>query len=96
MPLYEFQCEKCGHRFERMQGFNDPAPEKCPDCGQGPIKQLISAPGVQFKGSGWYVNDYGKGGGNSGASGKKKESSSETKSSDSSSTSSSSGSGESK
>lgn len=57
MPLYEFQCNKCAHRFERMMKFSDPQPETCPSCG-GPIRQLISAPAVQFKGSGWYVTDY--------------------------------------
>jgi putative FmdB family regulatory protein len=57
MPLYEFQCKKCGHRFERIQRFSDPLIKKCPDCG-GKVEQLLSAPAVQFKGSGWYVTDY--------------------------------------
>lgn len=59
MPLYEFQCKKCHHRFEKIQKFSDPKPRKCPECG-GPLEQLISAPAVQFKGSGWYVTDYAK------------------------------------
>jgi putative FmdB family regulatory protein len=59
MPLYEYQCKKCKHRFERIQKFSDPHPKKCPKCG-GPIEQTISAPAVQFKGSGWYVTDYAK------------------------------------
>jgi putative FmdB family regulatory protein len=59
MPLYEYECKKCHHRFERIQKFSDPHIKKCPDCG-GPIEQVISAPAVQFKGSGWYVTDYGK------------------------------------
>jgi putative FmdB family regulatory protein len=59
MPLYEYQCQKCGHRFERIQRFSDPLVEKCPDCG-GRVEQLISAPAVQFKGSGWYVTDYAR------------------------------------
>ncbi|HZR64024.1 MAG TPA: zinc ribbon domain-containing protein [Terriglobales bacterium] len=59
MPLYEYQCKKCGHRFERIQRFSDPLVKKCPDCG-GKVEQLISAPAVQFKGSGWYVTDYAK------------------------------------
>jgi len=59
MPLYEYQCKKCQHRFERIQKFSDPHPKKCPECG-GPIEQTISAPAVQFKGSGWYVTDYAK------------------------------------
>ena len=59
MPLYEYQCQKCGHRFERIQRFSDPLVKKCPDCG-GKVEQLLSAPAVQFKGSGWYVTDYAK------------------------------------
>ena len=59
MPLYEYLCKKCGHRFERIQKFSDPHVKKCPDCG-GAVEQVISAPAVQFKGSGWYVTDYAK------------------------------------
>lgn len=59
MPLYEYQCKKCGHRFERIQRFSDPMVKKCPECG-GKVEQLLSAPAVQFKGSGWYVTDYAK------------------------------------
>ena len=59
MPLYEYECKKCHHRFERIQKFSDRHVKKCPECG-GPIEQLISAPTVQFKGSGWYVTDYAK------------------------------------
>lgn len=59
MPLYEYQCKKCGHRFERIQRFSDPPVKKCPECG-GKVEQLLSAPAVQFKGSGWYVTDYAK------------------------------------
>src|SRR5690348_17077996 len=59
MPLYEYQCKKCGHRFEKIQKFSDKMIRKCPDCG-GPVEQMISAPAVQFKGSGWYVTDYAK------------------------------------
>ena len=57
MPLYEYQCEKCGHRFEKIQKFSDKMVKKCPECG-GRVEQMISAPAVQFKGSGWYVTDY--------------------------------------
>ena len=57
MPLYEYECEKCGHRFEKIQKFSDKMLKKCPECG-GRIEQMISAPAVQFKGSGWYVTDY--------------------------------------
>jgi putative FmdB family regulatory protein len=59
MPLYEYQCTKCGHRFEKIQKFSDKRIKKCPECG-GPVEQVISAPAVQFKGSGWYVTDYAK------------------------------------
>jgi len=57
MPLYEYQCERCGHRFEKIQKFSDRMVKKCPECG-GRVEQMISAPAVQFKGSGWYVTDY--------------------------------------
>jgi putative FmdB family regulatory protein len=59
MPLYEYECKKCHHRFERIVKFSDPPMKKCPDCG-GQVEQMISAPAVQFKGSGWYVTDYAK------------------------------------
>jgi putative FmdB family regulatory protein len=59
MPLYEYECEKCGHRFEKIQKFSDKMVKKCPQCG-GRVEQMISAPAVQFKGSGWYVTDYPK------------------------------------
>ena len=59
MPLYEYQCKKCHHRFEKIQKFSDKMVKKCPECG-GPVEQMISAPAVQFKGSGWYVTDYAK------------------------------------
>jgi putative FmdB family regulatory protein len=57
MPLYEYECKKCGHRFEKIQKYSDRMVKKCPDCG-GQVEQMISAPAVQFKGSGWYVTDY--------------------------------------
>jgi putative FmdB family regulatory protein len=77
MPLYEYECKKCHHRFERIQKFSDPHIKKCPDCG-GAVEQVISAPAVQFKGSGWYVTDYAKksshaGTAKSGDAGAKKE-----------------------
>ncbi len=59
MPIYEYQCKKCGHRFEKIRKFSDPHIKKCPECG-GAVEQVISAPAVQFKGSGWYVTDYAK------------------------------------
>ena len=60
MPLYEYQCRKCHSLMERIQKFSDPPLTTCPHCG-GELEQLISAPAVQFKGSGWYVTDYAKG-----------------------------------
>ena len=59
MPLYEYECQKCHHRFERLRQFSDPQVTKCPKC-KGRVEQVISAPAVQFKGSGWYVTDYAK------------------------------------
>jgi putative FmdB family regulatory protein len=79
MPLYEYECKKCGHRFERIQKFSDAMVKKCPECG-GKVEQMISAPAVQFKGSGWYVTDYAKRSGPSSGSesGGKSESSKES------------------
>jgi putative FmdB family regulatory protein len=59
MPLYEYECKKCHHRFERIVKYSDLPMKKCPDCG-GAVEQTITAPNVQFKGSGWYVTDYPK------------------------------------
>ena len=58
MPLYEYQCKKCKHKFEKIQKFSDQPIKKCPECG-GPVEKLLHAPAVQFKGTGWYVTDYG-------------------------------------
>ena len=59
MPLYEYVCTKCHHKFEKIQKFSDPKVRKCPECG-GKVEQTIHAPAVRFKGAGWYVTDYGK------------------------------------
>src|SRR3954468_16249467 len=59
MPLYEYQCDACGHRFEVLQKFSDPRIETCPKCGS-PVHKLISSPAIQFKGSGFYITDYPK------------------------------------
>jgi putative FmdB family regulatory protein len=67
MPLYEYECKKCHHRFEKIQSFAAKHTKKCPKCG-GPVEQVISAPAVQFKGSGWYVTDYAKNKPSSGSS----------------------------
>ncbi|MFZ0915080.1 MAG: FmdB family zinc ribbon protein [Candidatus Korobacteraceae bacterium] len=59
MPLYEYQCKKCHSLMERIQKFSDSPLTVCPHCG-GELEQLLSAPAVQFKGSGWYVTDYAR------------------------------------
>ena len=59
MPLYEYQCESCEARFEKIQKFSDPPVETCPKCG-GKVHKLPSSPAIQFKGSGFYITDYPK------------------------------------
>ncbi len=61
MPLYEFECDMCAHRFELIQKFSDPNPSACPKCG-GTVQKLLSSPAIQFKGSGFYLTDYGRSG----------------------------------
>ena len=58
MPLYEYQCPKCG-RFEIIKKFSDARLTVCPTCGRK-VERLLSAPAIQFKGTGWYVTDYAK------------------------------------
>ena len=62
MPLYEYECFVCKSHFERIQKFSDDCIEECPFCG-GSVRRLLGVPALQFKGSGWYVTDYGKGNG---------------------------------
>jgi putative FmdB family regulatory protein len=62
MPLYEYECFLCSHRFERIRRVADAAAVSCPECG-GKVRRLLGVPALQFKGSGWYVTDYGKGNG---------------------------------
>jgi putative FmdB family regulatory protein len=57
LPLYEYRCKQCGHQFEKIQSFSAPEEKECPVC-HGEVERLISAPAIQFKGAGWYVNDY--------------------------------------
>ena len=59
MPLYEYKCNKCGAAFEIIQKLAEPPVKKCPQCG-GSVKKIISASAIQFKGSGFYINDYAK------------------------------------
>ena len=82
MPLYEYKCQSCGEKFEVIQKFSDAPLETHEKCG-GHVERLISPSALQFKGSGWYVNDYGSGNGKSQPS---KDGKKETKSESSSST----------
>jgi putative FmdB family regulatory protein len=95
MPLYEYECASCAHRFERIQKFSDPLVDVCPECG-GAVRKLLSSPAIQFKGSGFYITDYarqGKEGGGAdtsassksdgGDTGEKKEAKKEDKKSES-------------
>ena len=81
MPLYEYECDACGQRFEAIRKFSESDLGVCSLCGKGPVRRLISSPAIQFKGTGWYVTDYsskGKAGTESSSSSK-----GETKKSDS-------------
>jgi len=78
VPIYEYECKKCGHLFEVIQKVSDGPIKKCEKC-KGKVERLISSPAIQFKGSGWYVTDYARKG-----SGSDGESSSESESSNSS------------
>ena len=62
MPLYEYECFLCRHKFERIRRVANASDVECPECG-GSVRRLLGAPALQFKGSGWYVTDYGKGNG---------------------------------
>jgi putative FmdB family regulatory protein len=62
MPLYEYECQQCHRRVEKIQSFSAPPETVCPHCG-GKLERVISAPAIQFKGAGWYINDYAKSGG---------------------------------
>ena len=59
MPIYEYRCTKCGHRFEAIQKVSDAPLTKCEKC-KGKAERLISSPAIQFKGSGWYITDYAR------------------------------------
>ena len=73
MPLYEYECDACGERFEVIQkSFSSPPPEECEKCGKGPVHRLQSSPAIQFKGSGFYITDYAKKGTSEGGSGSSK------------------------
>ena len=61
MPLYEYQCDACAHRFEVIQKYSDAPVDICPRC-NGVVRKLLSSPAIQFKGSGWYITDYARAG----------------------------------
>jgi putative FmdB family regulatory protein len=62
MPIYEFQCDRCGHVFDRLQKLSDPDPDSCPDCGEPAIRRRLTAPAFRLSGSGWYETDFKKDG----------------------------------
>ena len=73
MPLYAYRCTACGHKFEKIQKFSAKQEKVCPKCG-GVLERPLTAPGLNFKGAGWYVNDYASKGSSSGASSSASES----------------------
>jgi putative FmdB family regulatory protein len=77
VPLYEYKCLKCGRKTEKIENVAGPHLKKCPHCG-GKVEKMFSAPAIQFKGSGWYVTDYG-GKKSSGDSGKDDKPATESK-----------------
>ena len=88
VPLYEYQCDACGCRFEVIQKFSDSAVESCKECGKGPVRRLLSSPAIQFKGTGWYITDYaqkGKSDSSMGAPAKSDAAKSDTSTTDSTS-----------
>jgi len=79
LPLYEYECEACGQRFEVIQKFSDSPIATCIKCGKGPVQKLLSSPAIQFKGSGWYITDYARAGKSDGSgAGEKAEKSDKT------------------
>jgi putative FmdB family regulatory protein len=59
VPLYEYQCTRCGHRFEKIEKVSGPHAKRCPKCA-GKVERLMAPPAIQFKGTGWYVTDYAR------------------------------------
>lgn len=58
MPIYAFDCDACGHHFDRLQKLSDPDPETCPACGQSAVRRALTAPAFRLKGAGWYETDF--------------------------------------
>jgi putative FmdB family regulatory protein len=67
MPLYEYECDACGQRFEAIRKFSESDLSVCLLCGKGPVRRLMSSPAIQFKGTGWYITDYSSKGKSSGS-----------------------------
>jgi putative FmdB family regulatory protein len=85
MPLYEYECDACGQRFEVIRKFSESDLDACTLCGKGPVRRLMSSPAIQFKGSGWYITDYsskGKAGDEAASSSKDQSKKTNTGSSD--------------
>ena len=85
MPLYEYECDACGQRFELIRKFSESELDACTLCGKGPVRRLASSPAIQFKGTGWYVTDYaskGKSSTEAGTSSKSETKKTETGSAD--------------
>jgi len=62
MPIYEYQCQECGHELEAIQKMSDDPLTECPECGKPALKKMISAAGFRLSGGGWYETDFKKGG----------------------------------
>ncbi|MBL8263271.1 MAG: zinc ribbon domain-containing protein [Xanthomonadaceae bacterium] len=62
MPIYAFECEACGHAFDRLQKMSDPDPTECPSCGEPRVKRQLTAPSFRLAGGGWYETDFKKDG----------------------------------
>ena len=58
MPIYEYKCKACEHKFDKLQKINDPVLKDCPDCGKSELVKLMSAAGFRLKGTGWYETDF--------------------------------------
>ncbi len=78
MPLYPYRCTQCGHKFEKIQSFSAEPEKECPKC-HGLLERPLTAPGLQFKGAGWYVNDYAPKSSGGSSEGAKPESKTEPK-----------------
>jgi putative FmdB family regulatory protein len=62
MPIYAFECDACGHAFDRLQKMSDPDPTECPECGAPKVRRQLTAPAFRLSGSGWYETDFKKDG----------------------------------